>query len=207
MKNISRILLFVAFFVSVAMAQDNDDAAKETNKPDQAVTVPDTPLPAPIFSKTEAHYSARAFAAGIEGTVIVHVFIGIDGVPYDMKVLQTLDPDLDLNAMGAISQWRFQPAIHNGKPATWDTTVNMNFRLHRPQEVMSTGSAGSTGGKLRRAAGIALTIAQQLALQNICPRIYRKPLVFMNANELEWLQVCNENGSMLFGVYVQKNRY
>jgi hypothetical protein len=47
-----------------------------------------------------------------------------------------------------------------------------------------TLSAPSTPSKAERAVGVAVDIAARLALTNVCPNVYRKPLLFMNANDL-----------------------
>jgi hypothetical protein len=39
-------------------------------------------------------------------------------------------------------------------------------------------------------------------LSHYCPQVYRIPLIFMDANAAQWLQACNANGFMLFGMYV-----
>lgn len=44
--------------------------------------------------------------------------------------------------------------------------------------------------------------AAQFTLAMVCPRVYQKPIIFMTANDVAWLQVCNANGFMLFGIYV-----
>lgn len=56
--------------------------------------------------------------------------------------------------------------------------------------------------KLERALGIIADAASQVSLTTVCPKIYRKPVVFMAANDVQWLQACNANGYMLFGIYM-----
>jgi hypothetical protein len=69
-----------------------------------------------------------------------------------------------------------------------------------------TSETPSTPSRAERAAGVAVDIAARFALANVCPNVYRKPLLFMNANDLQWLQACNANGFMFFGVYVYTGR-
>jgi hypothetical protein len=56
--------------------------------------------------------------------------------------------------------------------------------------------------KLERALGMILDVTAQVSLTTECPKIYRKPVVFMTANDVQWLQACNSNGYMLFGIYM-----
>ena len=65
-----------------------------------------------------------------------------------------------------------------------------------PQRVYSAES-GNAGGVERVAnaiSGVYLTYA--------CPRVYRKPVIWMTAADVQLVQACNANGFMAFGVYV-----
>lgn len=44
-------------------------------------------------------------------------------------------------------------------------------------------------------------MASGIYLSAVCPRVYQKPVIWMNAGELQLLQTCNANGFMLFGAY------
>jgi len=45
-----------------------------------------------------------------------------------LRVLRSLDPELDEKALEAIRQWRFKPALKNGKPVRAPVTVEVDFR-------------------------------------------------------------------------------
>ena len=51
-------------------------------------------------------------------------------------------------------------------------------------------------------AQAALQTAVTIQYGQVCPQIYRKPVLFFSANDYQWLQACNANGYMLFGVYI-----
>ena len=53
-------------------------------------------------------------------------------------------------------------------------------------EVASTKNERQPG-KVSRGLAIALGIATQIAFAHMCPQVYRKPLLFMNASDLQWL--------------------
>lgn len=64
--------------------------------------------------------------AGISGTVILEVTIGIDGQVEEARVLRSI-PLLDAAAVEAARQWRFEPTLLNGKPVPLIMTVAVAF--------------------------------------------------------------------------------
>jgi TonB family protein len=82
-----------------------------------------------LISKVEPQYTEEARDAKIEGVTILTVEVTEAGTPENIKVKVSLDPGLDLNAIAALSQWRFDPATKDGKPVRVGATVEVNFRL------------------------------------------------------------------------------
>ena len=75
-------------------------------------------------------YPAAAKAAGIQGTVILHAVIGMDGTPLSLRVMNSeIDPELTRSAVEAVSKWRYRPTLLNGEPIEVDTTIMVNFKL------------------------------------------------------------------------------
>ena len=71
-------------------------------------------------------YPKEAQAAGIQGVVIAEVVISDAGLVTDARVLRSI-PLLDEAALKAVRQWRFEPAIVDGKPVPVRMTVTVNF--------------------------------------------------------------------------------
>jgi TonB family protein len=65
----------------------------------------------------------------LEGNLEVAAVIGEDGVPRDLRLIEPLRMSLDDKAIQAISQWRFQPWLVNGRPAAIPVVVEVFFRL------------------------------------------------------------------------------
>jgi TonB family protein len=84
--------------------------------------------PVPVY-RPDPSYDEKARKKKIQGTVILSVVVGADGIPYDIKVVKPLDPGLDKKAVEAVSTWRFKPGMKNGHPAAMKAQVEMNFRL------------------------------------------------------------------------------
>jgi len=75
-------------------------------------------------------YPASAKAGGIQGTVILHAVIGMDGTPLSLRVMNNeIDPELARAAVEAVSRWRYRPTLLNGQPIEVDTTIMVNFKL------------------------------------------------------------------------------
>jgi TonB family protein len=83
-----------------------------------------------LIEKVPPVYPAKAKAAGIEGTVILHAIIGMEGNPLSLRVMNNqIDPDLARAAVEAVSKWRYRPTLLNGEPIEVDTTIIVNFKL------------------------------------------------------------------------------
>jgi TonB family protein len=74
-------------------------------------------------------YPDVARLAGIEGDVVLRIFVGRDGSIRDIDHVSG-PPVLARAAMRAVEQWRYAPALVNGRPAQVITSVTLAFRLH-----------------------------------------------------------------------------
>ena len=77
----------------------------------------------------EARFSDEARRNRIEGTVLISVLVGKDGLPSDLKVVRGLGYGLDENALAAVARYRFQPATKDGVPVATRIPVEISFRL------------------------------------------------------------------------------
>lgn len=83
-----------------------------------------------LLNKVIPVYPATAKAAGVQGTVILHAVIGMDGKPLSLRVMNSqADPELARAAVESVSQWRYRPTLLNGEPIEVDTTIMVNFSL------------------------------------------------------------------------------
>jgi TonB family protein len=83
-----------------------------------------------LIHKVMPVYPASAKAAGVQGTVILHAVVGMDGRPLSLRVMNNdIDPKLARAAIEAVSQWRYRPTLLNGEPIEIDTTIMVNFSL------------------------------------------------------------------------------
>jgi TonB family protein len=84
--------------------------------------------PALVF-KREPEYTEGARAGAIQGTTILSVDIGPDGIARNFQVERSLEPSLDQKAIEAVQQWQFRPGAKDGQPVTVRATIEVNFRL------------------------------------------------------------------------------
>ena len=71
---------------------------------------------------------AAGRALRLAGAVVLDATITEDGRVRDLSVVRG-NRTLALAAIDAVSQWRYQPTLLNGKPVEVVTTVTVNFRL------------------------------------------------------------------------------
>ena len=68
--------------------------------------------------------------AKIKGTVLLAVAINAGGTVDAVKVVCSLEPSLDQNAVDAVRQWKFTPATKDGEPVPVQIEVSVGFRLY-----------------------------------------------------------------------------
>ncbi|MGA7794943.1 MAG: TonB family protein [Candidatus Acidiferrales bacterium] len=74
-------------------------------------------------------YPEVARQAGVEGDVVLRVYVSSSGRVTDLKVLDG-PPILARAAVEAVQQWQYQAPRMNGRPANVVTTLVVSFRLH-----------------------------------------------------------------------------
>jgi TonB family protein len=83
-----------------------------------------------LLTKIQPVYPEAARAAGIQGKVVLHAVIGMDGTPLSLQVVNTgVDPELARASIEAVSRWRYSSTLLNGQPIEVDTVVMVNFTL------------------------------------------------------------------------------
>jgi TonB family protein len=90
---------------------------------------PQTVTPWRVISKLDPVYTEEARRAGVEGTVDVAMTVDEQGMPQNVRAITSLGAGLTESAQEAVSQWRFEPAIINGRPVAEQAVVRVDFRL------------------------------------------------------------------------------
>ena len=82
-----------------------------------------------LIKKVEPPYPELARRSKIQGVVILEAVITKEGNVEEVKVLRSLHPMMDQAAVNAVKQWKYKPAMLNGKPVKVYFTVTVNFKL------------------------------------------------------------------------------
>jgi len=85
--------------------------------------------PRPVFTP-DPEYSEEARKAKYQGTCVLWLIVGPDGRPKDIRVARTLGLGLDEKAIEAVKNWKFEPAMKDGKPVSVQINVEVSFRLY-----------------------------------------------------------------------------
>ena len=81
------------------------------------------------YLSANVKYPEAAKAAKIEGRVTTSFIVGEDGVIRDVKVLRSVSPELDAEAIRVMSSMpKWEPGKQDGKPVPVRYTVPINFR-------------------------------------------------------------------------------
>lgn len=83
----------------------------------------------PLAGNAEPKYPASMLRAGVGGTVVVLAEIDAAGNPVNVRVVERSgERDLDRAALTAVRQWRFEPAMRNGKAVATSVKVPVDFK-------------------------------------------------------------------------------
>jgi protein TonB len=78
----------------------------------------------------DPEYSEEARKAKYQGICVLWLVVGPDGRPRDIKIARTLGLGLDEKAIEAVRNWKFEPAMKDGKPVAVAINVEVSFRLY-----------------------------------------------------------------------------
>jgi protein TonB len=83
-----------------------------------------------IVSDPEPEYSEEARKAKYQGVCVLWLVVGPDGRPREIKVARSLGLGLDEKAIEAVKNWKFEPAMKDGRPVAVQINVEVNFHLY-----------------------------------------------------------------------------
>lgn len=93
----------------------------------EPVNLPESAAWGLLAKKVDPAYPDAAKASGQRGSVTLQVMIGRDGAVQDAKFLQG-SLIFARAAIDAVKQWHFKPYLLNGRPASVQSTVTLNFK-------------------------------------------------------------------------------
>lgn len=75
-------------------------------------------------------YSDEAKQIKFQGTVVLWVVVGADGLPGQIRVARALGHGLDEQAIKAVKKWKFKPGTFDGRPVPVQVNIEVDFRLY-----------------------------------------------------------------------------
>jgi len=82
------------------------------------------------ISSPDPAYTEEARRAKKQGTCTLWLIVDSAGHPRDIRVQRGLGFGLDEKAVEAVKQWRFNPALKDGKPVDVQISVEVEFHLY-----------------------------------------------------------------------------
>lgn len=82
-----------------------------------------------VKQKIEPKYTDLARLEKLQGSVVLSIVIGTDGLAHDIQLTRGIGLGLDESAAEAIGNWVFNPGTKGGQPVPVAATVEVNFRL------------------------------------------------------------------------------
>jgi TonB family protein len=78
----------------------------------------------------DPEYSEEARKAKYQGVVVLWLIVDQNGKPRDIRIARSLGMGLDQKAVEAVKNWKFEPAMKDGRPVAVQINVEVNFRLY-----------------------------------------------------------------------------
>ena len=125
----------------ISMNKENAGGNKPFDVVEQMPQFPGGPAALMEFLSKNIKYPEEAYKNGIQGRVIVTFTVNKDGSISEAKVVKSVDPQLDEEALRvAYSMPNWNPGMQNGEPVNVKYTVPITFKLQ--------GDAGSATEKI-----------------------------------------------------------
>ena len=113
-------------------AEDADVNSPSKQRSDRVYETSEPGLTMPrVISEARPSYTRDAMRAKIEGTVVLSAVVEPDGTVGDVKVIRSLSPDLDAEAIRAAKRWQFEPGKKDGKPVPVVVAIELTFTLKK----------------------------------------------------------------------------
>ena len=107
------------------------DGGAAANAPAEKVYKIGGDVSAPVLvHSVDAQFTEKAKRAKYEGVSVVSCVVDSQGMPQRVHTVRKLGMGLDEKAIEAVRQYRFKPAMLNGKPVAVAISIEVNFHLY-----------------------------------------------------------------------------
>jgi periplasmic protein TonB len=106
----------------------DNPGARSASTSSPPVIIPEGTALTRIIDRIEPEYPDAAKAHHVQGIVVLEVLVGREGRVQRLSLVRGY-PGLTAAAADAVRQWRFQPFLRNGRPASFETNITLTFAL------------------------------------------------------------------------------
>jgi protein TonB len=85
--------------------------------------------PPTVIYSVDPEFSEEARKAKFSGNVLVDLIVDENGMPSRVHVVRPIGMGLDEKAVEAVRQYKFKPAMKDGKPVKVELSVDVNFQI------------------------------------------------------------------------------
>jgi periplasmic protein TonB len=86
--------------------------------------------PPTVISSVDPEYSDEARRAKYTGIVVVSLIVDTQGNPQHVTVVRRLGMGLDEKAVEAVRQYKFRPAMYQGRAVPVEVNIEVNFQIY-----------------------------------------------------------------------------
>ena len=83
-----------------------------------------------VIHAVDPEFTDEARRAKIQGVVSIQVIVDAHGNPQNIQVVRSLGMGLDQKAIEAVRQYKFRPAMFQGRPVPVRVVIDVNFHLY-----------------------------------------------------------------------------
>ena len=83
-----------------------------------------------LLVQVRPNYTTGALQRRVQGSVVLEMVVTTNGMPAQIRVVRSLDTELDERAIEAVTEWRFEPGRLMGRAVNVLVTVVLDFTIH-----------------------------------------------------------------------------
>jgi len=121
--------VLVAFFALPARLVCQDAPPPDTYKGETLCPTRRGVYPHRVYTP-DPNYDDKDRKKKVQGTVFLSLIVTKEGETADITIEKSLTSGLDKEAVKAVSRWKFEPMMDDGKPCPAKIKVEVSFRLY-----------------------------------------------------------------------------
>jgi periplasmic protein TonB len=106
-----------------------DVQSQEPDTQDKPVPIGGSVLAPKVIYQAEPKFSGETGQKKFSGKAGVSLWVEKDGSPSHIRVVKSVGHGLDEKAVEAVRQYKFKPAMRNGKPVKVELYIEVNFQI------------------------------------------------------------------------------